>query len=143
MTEINFHHGVADPLGYACRLLAKAYARGARVVVTGPPPLLERLDQALWTFEALEFVPHARLRRGAEPGARLAETPIWLLDSALEAPHHEVLLNLGDEVTAGFERFERLFEIVGQDDASRQAGRERLRHYRGRGYEIKLHDAGR
>ena len=39
------------------------------------------------------------------------------------APHHEVLVNLGDaEVPAGFERFERLVEVVtAHDEADRLA----------------------
>jgi DNA polymerase-3 subunit chi len=142
MTEINFHHGAADPLAYACRLLAKAQQRGARVAVTAELPTLQALDAALWSFDPLAFVPHGRLRPGERPAARLAATPVWLVEQPGDAPHHEVLVNLGAEVAGGFESFERLFEIVGQADEARQAGRQRLRHYRDRGYEIKLHEVG-
>lgn len=140
MTEINFHHGAAEPLAYACRLLLKARQRGAQVAVTAPPELLSRLDALLWTFEPLSFVPHARLRAGETPPPRLAPTPIWLLEQAGDAPHHEVLVNLGPEVAGGFESFERVFEIVGAADEARAAGRQRLRHYKSRGYEIVLHE---
>ena len=139
MTEVNFHHGAADLLGYACRLLQKAHERGARVAVTGAPRLLGQLDLVLWTFEPLAFVPHARLLAGEAPVARLAATPIWLLDQALDAPHHEVLVNLGPELAAGFESFERLFEIVGRDEADKQAGRQRWRQLESRGYAIRPH----
>ena len=140
MTEVNFHHGAEDPVAYACRLLHKAWQRGARVAVTAPAATLARLDELLWSFEPLSFVPHARLRGGEAPPPRLAPTPIWLLERAEQAPAHEVLVNLGPDVAGGFESFERLFEIVGSDAPSREAGRERLRHYRSRGYEIKLHE---
>ena len=142
MTEINFHHGAADLLAYACRLLTKAQQRGARVAVTAEPALLQALDAALWSHDPLGFVPHARLRAGETPAPRLAATPVWLVERAGDAPHHEVLVNLGPEVVGGFESFERLFEIVGRTDDARQAGRRRLRHYRDRGYEIKLHEVG-
>lgn len=141
MTEINFHHGVADPLAYACRLLHKAQQRGARVAVTADAQSLDRLDVQLWTFEPTAFVPHRRLRQGdgAEvPGA--ADTPIWLVERPADAPHHEVLVNLGQQVAPGFESYERLFEIVGHDDGARTAGRARLRHYRSRGYAIVMHE---
>ena len=140
MTEVNFHHNAGDPLDYACRLLHKAHQRGARVAVTGAAPALGRLDELLWTFEPLAFVPHARLRGGEAPSERLAPTPIWLVERPEQAPSHEVLLNLGPAVATGFESFERLFEIVGNDEDARAAGRERLRHYRSRGYEIQLHE---
>ena len=71
---------------------------------------------------------------------RLAPTPIWLVERPEQAPSHEVLVNLGPAIAPGFESFERLFEIVGTDEDARAAGRERLRHYRSRGYEIQLHE---
>ena len=40
MTEVSFHFNVPDKIGHACRLLRKAVAAGARVVVTGEDPLL-------------------------------------------------------------------------------------------------------
>ena len=139
MTEINFHHGCADPLLYACRLLARARQRGARVAVAGAGDRLGRLDQALWTFEPLAFLPHARLPAGQAVPARLAPTPIWLLDDPADAPHHEVMVNLGPEVPSGFESFERLFEVVGDSGDEREAGRRRWRHYESRGYPIVPH----
>jgi DNA polymerase-3 subunit chi len=141
LTEINFHHGAVDPLAHACRLLMKAYQRGARVAVTASSSeRLAQLDVMLWTFEPLAFVPHARRRQGAAPAERLTPTPIWLLDRAADAPHHEVLVNLGPEVPAGFESFQRLFEIVGSDDDERRAGRQRWRYFESRGYEIRPHE---
>lgn len=138
MTEINIHHGVADPLTYACRLLLKAQQRGARVAVVAQAEALERLDVQLWTFDATSFVPHVRIRQPAQ--AAPADTPISLVERAADAPHHEVLVNLGPQIAPGFESFERLFEIVGSDDEARAAGRARLRHYKSRGYQIVLHE---
>jgi len=60
MTEIAFHFNAPDKLAYACRLLRKAVSSGAQVVVTGEPASLSALDTQLWTFAALEFVPHCR-----------------------------------------------------------------------------------
>ena len=100
MTEIAFHLGAADPLGYACRLLRKALARGATPVVTAPPEALAQLDRLLWTFDPLEFLPHVRVAAGraGDLAPRLRATPLWLVERPLDAPHHEVLVNLGDEV---------------------------------------------
>lgn len=141
MTEIIFHHGAADPLGYACRLLLKAHGAGARVAVTASAEVLGRLDVMLWTFEPLAFVPHVRLRAGDTPAPRLAATPVWLVERAADAPHHEVLVNLGPGIADGFESFERLSEIVGAGDDDRRAGRQRWRYLESRGYAIKPHEA--
>lgn len=138
MTEVAFHFNAPDKLGYACRLLRKALARGSKVVVTAEPPLLRELDVALWTFAPLEFLPHCR-SEGSSP-AMLAASPVVLAASPGDAPHHEVLVNLGHALPEGFERFERLIEVVTGDERDRAQARQRWRHYAQRGYAITRHD---
>ncbi len=138
MTEVTFHFNAPDKTGYACRLLRKAFGTGAKVVVTGDSELLRELDTTLWTFSALEFVPHC-LDSASAP-AVLAASPVVLAQSARSTPHHQVLVNLGASVPEGFERFERLIEIVTVDEEERQLGRRRWKHYADRGYAITRHD---
>lgn len=137
MTEVAFHFNVPDKLAYGCRLVRKAWSSGARVVVTAESDVLDRLDQMLWTFSPLEFVPHCRAP--AQP-ATLAASPVLLAVSLEQSPHHEVLVNLGSAVPSGFERFERFIELVGTDDVDRAAARGRWKHYADRGYVLKRHD---
>lgn len=138
MTGVEFHFNAPDKVGYACRLLRKAVGKGARVVVTGEPGLLRELDDALWKFSATEFVPHCY---GDTAGAAvLAASPVVLMDTARGAPHQQVLVNLGTAVPEGFERYERLIEIVTSDEDDRQHGRRRWKHYADRGYAIIRHD---
>lgn len=139
MTEVAFHFNAPDKLGYACRLLRKAFASGAQVVVTGAPATLGELDQALWTFAPLEFIPHCR---DGAPAGVLAATPVVLTATPGAAPHHQVLVNLGGAVPEGFEVFERLIEVVTAEDDDRQQARQRWRHYASRGYNITRHDLG-
>ncbi|HWP13924.1 MAG TPA: DNA polymerase III subunit chi [Ramlibacter sp.] len=139
MTEVMFHFNAPDKVGHTCRLVRKALASGAKVVVTGEGALLRELDVALWTFAPLEFLPHC-LDSGA-PGV-LAASPVVLAESALSAPHQHVLVNLGAAVPEGFERFERLIEVVTVQDEDRQQGRRRWKHYAERGYAIKGEDLG-
>ncbi|MEP6790905.1 MAG: DNA polymerase III subunit chi [Ramlibacter sp.] len=136
MTEVAFHFNAPDKVGYACRLVRKALGSGAKVVVTGEPLLLSQLDAALWTFAPLEFLPHS-YGAGA---AVTAASPVVLADSARSAPHQQVLVNLGGPVPEGFERFERLIEVVDQQDGDRQQARLRWKHYADRGYSITRHD---
>jgi len=137
VTEIAFHFNAPDRLAYTCRLLRKAVASGARLVVTGPPEALDRLDAELWTFSPIDFVPHCRAP--SEPDM-LAASPVVLTSETDTAPHHQVLVNLGIDVAPGFERFERVIEVVGLDDADRQQARGRWRHYADRGYAMTRHD---
>ncbi len=137
MTKIDFHFNAPDKLGYACRLLRKAVASGARLVVTGPDAALAQLDQQLWTFSALDFVPHCT---ASSPARVLDASPVVLAADVQQAPSHPVLVNLGDLVPAGFERFERLIEVVSGDEDDRTLARGRWRHYASRGYAIERRD---
>jgi DNA polymerase III subunit chi len=137
MTGVEFHFNAPDKLAYACRLLRKAVGKGAKVVVTGEPGTLRELDTALWTFSALEFVPHCHA--DAQP-AMLAASPVVLADAPRTAPHQQVLVNLGSHVPEGFEPFERLIEVVTLDEGDRQQARQRWKHYANRGYELKRQD---
>src|SRR5512134_326609 len=135
MAQLEFHTGIAEVMGYSCRLLRKAYRRGTRVVVCGEPERLGRLDVLLWTFEQLEFIPHLRVRAGEEPATALQRTPIWLLDARAAWPQADVAINLGDEPLDTPLRVERVLEIVGDEPDARQAGRARWRHYVGQGLQ--------
>jgi DNA polymerase III subunit chi len=140
--KVEFHSGVAEPLAHTCRLLRKAHAAGARVVVQGPGTLLNQLDQALWTFDALSFVPHVRLRADARPSAQQARTPTWLVDDVTVVADREVLVNLGSEMVEGWQTFARVIEIVAADEPAVQAGRQRWRRYQAQpGVELVNHSS--
>ena len=98
VTELAFHFNVPDRVAYACRLLRKAVASGAKVVVTGPDSTLEQLDAALWTFSAHDFVAHC----GAQAEAKvIAASPIYLAENIDKVPHLQILLNLGSHIPTG------------------------------------------
>lgn len=141
MTEVEFHFNVGDKLAYSCRLLRKARAGGAKIMVTAEPNLLAQLDQMLWTFSSTEFLPHCR---GDADPATLALTPILLAtspsDPAFVGSPHGVLLNLGAVVPDGFERFERFIELVASAEDDRLTARQRWKHYKDRGYALKKYD---
>lgn len=142
MADVAFHTGVGDKLQYACRLLRKAYRQGARVVVGGAAPQLQQLDQALWTFEAQEFVPHVRLAAGREPSANQARTPVWLVEPGARMPNADVLVNLGPDRLAGDASFRRIIELVSRDEDDVAAGRRRWKQYEAQGWPIAHHPAG-
>ncbi len=137
MTDVAFHFNAPDRLAYCCRLLRKAVAGGARVVVTGSPETLAQLDELLWTFSPTDFVPHCQIDSEAD---LVAASPVILALMIESAPHQQVLVNLGQSVPDGFERFERVIEIVGLEDEERQFARARWKHYTERGHAITRHD---
>jgi DNA polymerase III subunit chi len=141
MTEVEFHTGVADPLGFACRLLRKAARQGVRLQVTARPETLAALDRLLWVFEERDFVPHVRMPGAPEAVAR--RTPIWLVAAHSDVAHAPVVLvNLDADPPAQPAALERLIEIVAGEPEAAARGRERWRHYKARGFAIRHHAGG-
>jgi leucyl aminopeptidase len=93
VTRIDFYRYAEDKLRFACRLAAKAHTASSRLVVYSPQrDVLQEFDRSLWTFQSTGFVPHCFVE------APIAdETPVVLATSGDALPHHDVLLNLGDE----------------------------------------------
>jgi DNA polymerase-3 subunit chi len=137
MTDVAFHFNAPERMAYCCRLLRKAVSGNARVVVTGLPDTLAQLDKLLWTFSPTDFVPHCMLDSEAP---MVAASPVILASAIGFVPHRQVLINLGQHVPDGFDRFERVIEVVGLDDEDRSLARNRWKHYTERGHAITRHD---
>ena len=138
MTEIAFHVNAPDKLDYACRFLRRTQKESAQVLVLGQLALLKTLSNKLWTMTVTDFLPHCFADASADV---LTHSPIVLSTELLtSATESQVLLNLGAVLPAGFERFERLIELVGQDASDLQAARTRWKHYKDRGYSLSRYD---
>lgn len=138
MTQVAFHFNAPDKLAYACRFARKMVRLGTRLVITAPSATLAVLDTMLWHLEPHDFVAHCRA--DATDGL-LEASPVVLLEDPRQARHHEVLLNVGDEVPLGYADFGKLIEVVSaHDDTDRQCARERWHHYVQHGYAIVRHD---
>ena len=132
MTEINFYTAVTNPLVATARLVGKAYAQGRRVrVITPHAAATQLLTNMLWEQPAEGFLPHVTL---SSPHA--AVTPVIIDHSITHEGSIDVLINLCAEPPAFFSRFERMVEIVGQEEALAHAGRERWKFYKARGYPM-------
>jgi len=138
MTSVDFYFNAADKLQVACRLAGKAMAQRKRLLIYAPQAdTAQRIDRLLWTWQATGFVPHCAAH---DPLA--SETPVLIATAAETDATCEVLLNLAPETPPAFERYQRLLELVAQDDEDRRAARERYKFYRERGYRIADHDLG-
>ena len=134
VTSIDFYTHIRDAVDVAAKLVAKAYAQHRHVrVLTPDAPTTDVLDELLWVRPKHAFLPHCRAR---SPLA--GETPIVIDDCLEHRGPAAVLINLHIAPPPFFARFERLAEIVTVDDA--EAGRERWRFYRERGYPLRVHD---
>ena len=153
MPSIEFHTDVAEPVDFACRLLRKAYRQNARVSVVAPQATLRALDNALWTFDPHDFVPHAQVTAATHGTEQVQRAPIWLMSEVNFDHTPDILVNLGAELLAlalaqtqtpapgALDHFQRIIEVVSRDVDEAASARQRWREYRQMGLTIKHHNA--
>lgn len=121
---------------FACKLIEKIYRGGQFCyVLTDNPEQAAEIDELLWTFRAGSFVPH-QLYRG-----QLPDYPNTILIGGGDIPldWQKVIVNLSTHFPPTIAPTERIVEILDNSEASKQAGRQRYRHYLEAGLEITTH----
>jgi len=119
-----------------CRLAEKAYSMNHTIYIhTDSSEQAQQIDNLLWTFRDGSFIPH-------QPhDQHQSETcPVIIGHNHEPESHSEVLINAGDEVPLFFSRFERVAEVVTQDEPQRVQARKRFKFYKERGYALETHN---
>jgi DNA polymerase-3 subunit chi len=119
----------------ACRLTDKAYNLGHTVYIfTTSEAQAAALDDLLWTFRQDSFIPHERY-----PLAGEESSPVLVGMAPPAEVDAQVLINFTDVLPEGFERFQRVVELVDQHPEGLVKSRERFRQYRERGLTPETH----
>ena len=139
MTRIDFYSLAEDSAGdrllLTCRLAQRAHGKGLKVYIeAADAPTARQLDRLLWTFRDDSFLPHGLV---GETDADLTPVLIGVADEMGSHTGGQLLINLGLEVPATLDRFERLLEPIDLDPQVRAAGRRRYAHYKGLGYPLE------
>lgn len=139
-TRVDFAFGAPNRFRTACQVVRKQYLAGRKLIIYhSDPRSLQRFDRMLWGFEPDAFVPHVAIDH---PLA--AQTPI-LLSSQDLLPHHQApphqawLLNLDSNCPPAASSFQRILEIVSDQEPDRQAARQRWRQYQQWQYDVRAH----
>lgn len=115
VAHIELHH-LKNPkrAKQLARLLAELHEQGARVVVwVADEGRRQILDDYLWTFEKLAFVPHVLW----SPALGNVEDPIVLVGDEVN-PNRSSMLVIGDDLPGGpwAATFDIVHDLVGADD---------------------------
>jgi DNA polymerase-3 subunit chi len=140
MTQVDFYimgdQASGDRFQLACRIVDKAWQQGHRVYLhTNTDAESRHLDKLLWTQREDSFIPHGLM---SESDSNL--TPVLIGHGQQAGDEHDVLINLAAEVPPFFSRFSRVAELIDKDPRVREAGRQRFRTYRDRGYTLNTHN---
>ena len=123
-----------DPLLLVCELAKKAFEAGNRVLVlTRSIDQAEQLDEKLWEFDELAFVPHQIAGDDDD-----AITPVLIATPESPAADRPLVINLRDDCAPGL--FERVLEVVPADDDQRLGSRKRWATYKAAGFDVAKHD---
>lgn len=142
-TRVDFAFGAPNRLRTACQVVRKHYLAGRRLIIYhSDPRSLQRFDRLLWGFEPDAFVPHV-----AVDHPLAAQTPV-LLVSQNPQPHPQAipgdawLLNLDNQCPQTASSFQRVLEIVSEQELDKQNARHRWRQYQQWQYDVRGHHIG-
>ena len=137
MTQIDFFSNAPNRVEYVARLLSKVQQKGQNAVVYGSESVLSTLSNVLWRSDG--FLAHELVLNDQDSLDNIA--PFILTACEYDHwPHHQVLINLTDTQPTFFAQFERLIEIVPNEDEPKQKARDRWQSYKHTGYVLKHHD---
>jgi DNA polymerase III subunit chi len=135
MTRIDFYQITESRLtedALVCKLCQKAYESGQKVLLlTRSEQHSQHLDQLLWTHDDESFIPHDQQQ---EEGVF---TPILIKHEADPRGERQLLINLTQDIPIFFAQFERVLELVTEDN--KVQARSHYSYYKERGYPLNHH----
>ena len=117
-----------------CQIIKIYYKQKYKIVVkTNDKPLLSDLDDMLWTFEQISFIPHCTRYNFDE------EASVLLCDDKYDydANKYNVLFNLNMKEKEKNNDFGILIEIVTQNESQKDYAREKYTYYKNNNIDIK------
>jgi DNA polymerase-3 subunit chi len=133
MTRIDFYQLNPAQHRYdqvVCQLCQKAYdSKQLTLLLTQNQQQSQHLDHKLWTYSDDSFLPHDS-EESADP-----VTPILIHDNPDPTGNRQLLINLSASIPKYFAQFERVIELVTEDN--KVQAREHYSYYKERGYPLK------
>ena len=139
MTRVDFYilpeEELAARQAFACRLIQKTSRMGHKVYVhCADEESAINIDTLLWSHQKHSFTPHKLIN------ATGAECTIEIGYGDNPGEHHDVLLNLSLNIPPFFSRFNRIAEIVVQEQTVLDATRNSYKQYTNKNYPLHRHD---
>jgi DNA polymerase-3 subunit chi len=135
MTRIDFYQ--LNPQQHnqdrvVCQLCQIAYENNQlTLLLTQSEQQTAHLDRHLWIFEDESFIPH-----DAQESDDF-KSPILIHNAPELDTERHLLINLADTIPAYFAQFERVIELVTENN--KQQAREHYSYYKERGYSLNHH----
>jgi DNA polymerase-3 subunit chi len=136
MSRADFYilNGKTSAPRFSCSIANKAWESGHSVyIITRNEAEAGELDDLLWTYQDISFIPHARIDNNK------SDTPVLIGWYGSDTPEADVIINLTDSIPDCISSFGRVIEIIPEDPDLKTQGRERYRQYRELGFDLYNH----
>ncbi len=121
---------------FACIMASKAWSAGNHVYMHAETEdAAKKLDDLLWTFRDISFVPH-EIYNETENN----EAPITIGFGNHFPSHSQVMINLDYKIPKFSDKFSRIIEIVENNEKKKEIARQRYRQYKESEYELHNHN---
>ena len=137
---------MSDELKFVCRLVRKILYDSSinisepLVIFCSEKSKFREIDKLLYSFFSNDFIPHVQIDSPLESQTPIILSPIpWLPKIPRRA---KVLINLDYKICEVFVSFDRVIEIVINEEKHKEPARKKYTYYKTRGYEIHNHNIG-
>ena len=120
-----------------CKIIKEYYKKKYKIFVSSHSnDLIDELNNLLWTFEQISFIPHCTNKNYDK------NSPVLLsgkdsFPETVNLKEYDVWLNLDDEMEENYTDFEIILEIVSQNEKERMLSRKRYLNYQKNNFEVK------
>lgn len=124
-----------DHLRFACRIAQKAFENKHQAYIhTDSDADAEHINKLLWTFQQNSFIPHALIGEHQDN-----PPPIEIGTGEKPKHHNDILINLSNNIPDFAKQFERIIEVVANNNKQQENAEQRKQHYKKLNTEIKEH----
>lgn len=136
-TKVDFYllaeNSITDGRLFICRLIEKIYKQQLKCYIyVASKETLQLIDDSLWTFKDVSFVPHHIV------GAMQDDSAVVVGD-VVPDKEYDVLVNLTNKAPDFYQNFSRVVEIVPDADDLKAAGRDKYKVYKQNQCELDTH----
>ena len=96
----------------------------------------QQLDELMWSYRPESFLPHSIATAQKKEDEQF---PVLISHDTIAENHHDLLINLKQQLPKQFSRFARLAEIVVQKENVLNSTRDNYKFYTSRGYPTFHH----
>ena len=150
MEQVDFYilgeHSRRNIIQMVCQLCEKAISQSMNVVINARSnQQAQDLDELLWTYKADSFIAHINPTTTPHTTNQF-QYPVYIytaengFQDTIPAYYNQLLINLSSESPSFMTHFNRLAEMVDNNEHEKEVARSRYRNYRQQGYTLNKFD---